>query len=88
MMMDPFTGCQTIGRPADSLPFDSVPSRDRRRARLSPSSRRRSAAAAYPLRPLSRTPSTMRRFATRNTSKSGTALSAAPAMIGPYDSEL
>jgi hypothetical protein len=45
-------------------------------------------AASYPFNPLSRTPSTMRRFATRNTTNSGSALSAAPAMIGPYDSEL
>jgi ZIP family zinc transporter len=42
----------------------------------------------YPLTPPSRTPSTMRRLATRNTSSSGSALSVAPAMIGPYDSEL
>src|SRR2546425_7764619 len=30
----------------------------------------------------------MRRLATRDTTKSGSALSGAPAMIGPYDSEL
>ena len=40
---------------------------------------------SYPFNPLRRTPSTMRRLATRNTTKSGSALSAAPAMIGPYD---
>jgi hypothetical protein len=36
-----------------------------------------------PLSPLRRTPSTIRRLATMNTTSSGTALSAAPAMIGP-----
>src|SRR5215831_2961551 len=41
-----------------------------------------------PLSPLTRTPSTMRRLATRKTTRSGRALRVAPAMIGPYDSEL
>ena len=36
-----------------------------------------------PLRPLRRTPSTMRRLATRKTTSRGKALSAAPAMMGP-----
>jgi hypothetical protein len=37
----------------------------------------------HPLRPLRRTPSTMRRLATRKTTSRGKALSAAPAMMGP-----
>ena len=37
----------------------------------------------YPFSPLSRTPSTIRRLATRKTIRSGSALSVAPAMIGP-----
>ena len=37
----------------------------------------------HPLRPLRRTPSTMRRLATRKTTSRGNALSAAPAMMGP-----
>src|SRR5258706_12884513 len=40
----------------------------------------------YPLSALTRTPSTILRLATRNTISSGSALSAAPAMMGPYDS--
>ncbi len=37
----------------------------------------------YPFNPLNRTPSTIRRFATRKTISSGSALRVAPAMIGP-----
>ena len=51
-------------------------------------SRRAGNARRQPLRPLSRTPSTIRRLATRKTMSKGRALSAAPAMIGPYDSAL
>jgi hypothetical protein len=42
----------------------------------------------HPLSPLTRTPSTIRRLATRNTTRRGSAESVAPAMMGPYDSEL
>jgi hypothetical protein len=45
--------------------------------------RARTGERVQPFRPLSRTPSTMRRLATTNTTSRGTALRAAPAMIGP-----
>jgi hypothetical protein len=46
------------------------------------------AGSGQPLRPVTRTPSTIRRLATRNTISRGSAESVAPAMMGPYDSEL
>jgi len=45
-------------------------------------------AARQLLRPPTRTPSMMRRLASRNTTRRGNALRVAPAMMGPYDSAL
>jgi hypothetical protein len=65
-----------------------VPARDARLTRVVSGGVPRAAGRSsderpQPLRPLRRTPSTMRRLGTRKTTSRGKALSAAPAMMGP-----
>ena len=68
--------------PANSPAFH-VPQYTRRDPRHANATDRPLSHACYPFSPLSWTPSTMRRLATRKAINKGTALSAAPAMMGP-----